>query len=254
MVHTAGRYLRGPLTRQQVQTLMASQSRPPAQQRRTCQSCHIAAIGPGYAAQIAAQPPYNPPSRIHPPLPSSFSKHQRSSPRRPEPPAASIRQPPRLSETMPTVFSRSLLTQPPTRFAHAAGYGDRQPPVAATSLSISFPPYLQRSRLALWERCFNIAPPGGIALAYRRLRRTPSSQRNAAFHPHAFAPQKSAVCLRPFDCASYPAAGSPTLGDCPRFDLTPAAYCTVPRDHRCNLTTKGLQIPYNPELDIYGSL
>lgn len=281
MVHTrwAMSYLRGPLTRQQVQTLMASQKAAlQPNNAAPAKAATSAAIGPGYAAQIAAQPPYNPPSRIDPPLPSSFPEAPAAAPPSlPEFPAASIQPAASLSETMPTSLQpQSSLTQTnnlglPT----PAGYSTLQPPVAATVAQYFIPANISSDHaLALWERRFNIAAAalGGIVLAYQPYLLAQVSVRYQDRKTQVYSTRQYAYLVsnvdqsgiihweeaesRPFD--SRQLSGEPFanafFGDLPP-GLTDARRFTALRREIVDLvyTTKGLQIPYNPELNIYGS-
>ena len=197
MVHTrwAMNYLRGPLTRQQVQILMADQraklaARQPA--AAAAQSAIMASMGnagPGFAAQmVAAQqvaPTYNPP----PPPPMNFPEAPPSLPEFPRTsaqPSTSLDYtsqivptnqqiapvPPQLPGTRtPQPSTPSLPAQPPSSGIQAPpGYTNLQPPVPASVAQYFLPNDLSSQQaIADWERKtnFSAASFGGAMLAYR---------------------------------------------------------------------------------------
>ncbi len=272
MVHTrwAMSYLRGPLTRQQVQILMADQralvAAPPPRPPST---------PGGYAAQIAAaqgaQPtntaafaqPSNAASFASPPPPSGFPDTPASLP---EYPAQAI------APVASTVVSQPVSSGGGLQVP--SGFNRNQPPVPSTIAQYFLPGELSSQQaISAWEQKTNVAAAslGGVMLTYRPVliaqasvryqdRKTqlytprqyayfvPSVERAGMIHWEDFETQPvdpRRVSGEPFADAFY-GDPSPGMTDSKRMtalkrEITDVIY-----------TTKQLRVPYNPTLDLYG--
>ncbi|MBI1257762.1 MAG: DUF87 domain-containing protein [Chloroflexi bacterium] len=191
MVHTrwAMNYLRGPLTRQQVQTLMADQRaklaarQPAAAAAQSAIAASVGNTGPGFAAQMVvaqqAAPAYNPP----PPPPMNFPEAPPSLPEFPRTSAQPSTSLDYTSQIVPTnqqvapvppqlPGTRTPQPQPPTPSGIQAppGYSELQPPVPASVAQYFLPNDVSSQQaIADWERKtnFSAASFGGATLAYR---------------------------------------------------------------------------------------
>ncbi|MEO8397973.1 MAG: hypothetical protein ABI700_33575, partial [Chloroflexota bacterium] len=192
MIHTrwAMNYLRGPLTRQQVQVLMADQraklaARQPnaiAAQSAVAASLppSVAITGPGFASQmVAAQrvaPTYTPPP---PPMPMSFPEAPPSLPEFPSrsiQPASSLDYSAQIAPVKPQLpGTRAPLPVPPAPPTSSGiqpppGYTELQPPAPSTIAQYFLPNDVSSQQaIADWERKtnFSAASFGGAILAYR---------------------------------------------------------------------------------------
>ncbi|MEP7291299.1 MAG: hypothetical protein ABI835_05925, partial [Chloroflexota bacterium] len=280
MLHTrwAMSYLRGPLTRQQVQILMADQkaargiSTPAASATPA-----TASPGPGFASQMVAQqsnaPTYNPPPAG---LPVG------APPSLPEFPAPSVQtsaiQPASsLDNTMPITPQRQIASTQTSALGLPApsGYSDRQPPVTASVAQYFLPAVISSQQaIADWEHKTNFAATafGGVVLAYRPFLLAQVSVRYQDRKTQVYSTRQFAYLISDVDQAgivrwaeaetrpldSRQLSGEPFasafFGDLPP-GLTDAKRLTALRREILDVVynTKGLQVPYSPALGIYGN-
>ncbi len=276
MVHTrwAMSYLRGPLTRQQVQTLMADQKA--ARGIVAPQPAAVpASTGPGYASQIAAQPAYNPPPSV---LPEAFNAPP-SLPEFSAAPAAPAAPVPAsaLENTVPLNRSPQPAASPTSALGLPApgGYSERQPPVTASVAQYFIPAVIPSDQaIAAWERKTNIAATGfgGVALAYQPFLLAQVSVRYQDRKTQVYTTRQYAYMVsnvdqagivrwedaetRPLDPRQL--SGEPFaaafFGDLPP-GLSDARRLTSLRREIIDVvyTTKPLQIPFSPTLSVYGN-
>ncbi len=272
MVHTrwAMSYLRGPLTRQQVQTLMADQraqfyAQPPQRQQNAAPamtSSQPISAGPGYAAQIAAAQGAG---QYAPPPPSNFPDSPGSLP---EFPAVSAQAIAPVGNTMASQPTGSSGLQVPQ------GFNRNQPPIPSAIAQYFLPNEVSSQQaISAWERKTNFAAAslGSVMLTYRPVllaqasvryqdRKTqlytvrqyaflvPSVDRAGMVRWEEFETQpidSRRVSSAPFADALY-ADPTPGMTDSKRVtglkrEVTDLIY-----------TTKQLRVPYNPTLDTYG--
>jgi hypothetical protein len=306
MIHTrwAMNYLRGPLTRQQVQILMADQRAKLAARQpgaAAAQSAIAASVGapiggtgPGFASQmLAAQqvaPVYTPPP---PPPPMSFPDAPPSLPEFPRAIQPAAQPPSSLDYTSQIVPTNQQIVQakPPTLpgtprpsqpqpstssgIQLPPGYSELQPPVPA-SVAQYFLPHDVSSQQAIadWERKtnFSAASFGGAVLAYRPFLLAQISVRYQDRKTQLYTTRTTAYLVsnveragiihweqaesRPFDTRRL--SGEP-LTTAIFSDLAPGMtdakrMAALQREIiDMTYTTKQLQVPYNPTLNLYGN-
>ncbi len=291
MVHTrwAMSYLRGPLTRQQVQILMADQrAQRMARQAAAAPSAvasadpsirqfpdaHSRRPGPGFAAQIAAAQVARPPAApvYEPPSLPEF-------PTAPLPPANdpldyTVPATPAVASHEPASTGSRALQPPP-------GYTDHQPPVPTSITQYFLPDEIpSQQAIAAWERKTNFTATGfgGVMLAYRpfllaqvtvRFQDRKTQIYTTRQHTYLVAGLDRSGIVRwdqaetaPID--SYRLSGEPlaaaSLTSAAFFgDLAPglsdARRMTALKREVVDMvySTKGLQVPYNSTLDLYGN-
>ncbi|MCC6805415.1 MAG: hypothetical protein IT319_21225, partial [Anaerolineae bacterium] len=266
MVHTrwAMSYLRGPLTRQQVQTLMTDQraklaARQPAPVNAATNA--VASAGPGFAAQMAAAQGsgvgvYTPPS-----LPEF--------PTTPAPPVTPPVTLPDYDTTPSTPVVQTNGAPPPE------GFTNRQPPVPS-SIAQYFVPTGVSSQQALadWSYKTSVAlsAPGAATLAYRPFLLAQVSVRYQDRKSQLYSTRQYAYLVSDIDLAGMVRweeaetapldmrrlSGEPFdaafFGDLPP-GLTDSRRLTTLKREVVDIvyTTKGLQVPFNSTLNVYGS-
>ena len=194
MIHTrwAMNYLRGPLTRQQVQILMTDQraklaaQHPAAVAMNSVVAASVGSTGPGFAAQMVAAQRAAPVYTLPPPPPTTFPE---APPSLPEFPAASIQpsiQPPSSLDYTTQIVPQNqqiVPAQPPSLpglprpsqptasgLQIPPGYTDHQPPTPATLAQYFLPNDIaSQQAIADWERKTNFTATsfGGSILTYR---------------------------------------------------------------------------------------
>jgi DNA helicase HerA-like ATPase len=282
LVHSrwAMSYLRGPLTRQQIQILMAAQKAEilakyaahPTPSAFSGQGINMPPMPPGLAAPPSSLPGFNAP----PNLPETFSA-QAAPPLPPMPPDAFQQG----FSQQPTVPPSQVNFSPPQNSQATArgpqtppGYSVNQPPMPS-NLSQYFLPASMTSQQAIsaYEQQTRLASSsyGGASLAYRPVllaqaavryqdRKTqlynaftyafqiPTVEKSGLVHWEEFAVEPidtKRVSGEPFGTAIY---GDLSPG------MTDAKRLTALRGELIDMlyNTAHLKIPYNPTLDIYG--
>jgi hypothetical protein len=282
LVHTrwAMNYLRGPLTRQQVQALMAGQ--------RQKLYAQLAAVGQGgayapqaaYAAPAAPPPPSfapgapPPPPEVPgfttqaatpPPAPPGYTGFQQGFTQQATVPVSQAVPLPKPGGSQATV--QGILAPP--------GFTDKQPPVASTT-PLYFLPNTVTSQQAIgnWERQTNFSAQtfGGVVLAYKPVlfaqtvvryqdRKTklfvartyafhiPGLERSGIVHWEEYV----AVPIDPKRVSGEPFTTA-VFGDLPP-GLTDAKRLTALRGELVDLlyNTATLKVPFNPTLNVYGN-
>lgn len=289
MLHTrwSMSYLRGPLTRQQVQVLMADQKAKMAANQPVHQPA-VAAVGnanagPGFAAQIAAAQVASPtPSYASPAPPPTLPE---APPNLPEFPTAAMSpistatystQVVPVTPTPPTSNLPARPSQPtPAGVQPPQGYSDHQPPVPGTIAQYFLPTDVSSQQaIADWERRTNFAAAslGGTMLTYcpfllAQVSVRYQDRKTQLFSTRTFAYLASGVDqsgivhwdqaeTRPFDTRRL--SGEPFsaafFGDLPP-GLTDLKRMSALRREITDVVynTKSLQVPYNSALDLYGS-
>jgi hypothetical protein len=305
MVHTrwAMSYLRGPLTRQQVQTLMAGQkaqmglgARPqqqaPAQQTAPPPAAPVmpASTGPGYASQMAAQQvaqqqaavvPYTPappvsypneqPAYAEPPSLPEFPAGQAIQPYEGQTVAMQAVNPAEYtSASQPRGQTTTTLGLPLPN-----GFSERQPPVPSSVAQYFLPNSISSDQaIGEWERKTNFAISGygGVALAYRPFLLAQVSVRYQDRKTQLYTTRQYAYLVSNIEQAgiihwneaetqpldSRRVSGEPFaqafFGDLPP-GLTDSRRMTALRREILDVvySTKGLQIPFNSTLGVYGN-
>ncbi len=271
MVHTrwAMSYLRGPLTRQQVQTLMADQrAQLAAQQPQPPRPASVptANAGSNYAAQIAAAQVAQPANTntFAPPPPSGFPETPASLPEYPAQPAAPVGS---TVVSQPVSSSGGGLQVPP-------GFNRNQPPIPSTIAQYFLPNELSSQQaISTWEQRtnFTAASLGGAMLTYRPVLIAQSSVRYQDRKTQVYAPRQYAYLVPSVERAGMihwadfetqpldprHVSGEP-LGDAfygdPSPGMTDSKRMTALKREITDViyTTKQLRVPYNSTLDLYG--
>ena len=283
MVHTrwAMSYLRGPLTRQQVQVLMQDQraqmlarvgaamyTPPPASANNT---------GPGFAAQIAAAQAQRVMSHAAVAAPPSLPELPPDLPEVPSAPQATAwgggntmpapTQTQRLSPTQ--AFSTTSASNVPP------GFAAHQPPLPASTPQFFLQPGLSSDQaLSRWSQRTGAMPTGAgnVVLAYKPYLLAQASARFSDRKIQTYSTRQYAYLIpevdstgfvrwndygvRPLDTrriSADPAAPNPLFGDLPS-GLTDAKRLTALKRELVDMiyTTMRLGVPYNATLDLYG--
>ena len=289
MIHTrwAMSYLRGPLTRQQVQTLMANQKARLgiAAGAGTQQPAPVApaSVGPGFASQIAAQQAAAPQSAVVPYTPPPPLTLPNEPPSLPEFPGGQAIQPYEgqtvaMQPVNPLEYTSS--SQPRSQSTGLGlpapnGFSDRQPPIPAAVAQYFLPNGISSEQaISEWERKTNFAATGfgGVALAYRPFLLAQASVRYQDRKTQLYTTRQYAYLVsnveqagivhwieaetQPID--SRRVSGEPFApafyGDLPP-GLTDSRRMTALRREILDViySTKMLQVPYSSALGVYGN-
>lgn len=291
MVHTrwAMNYLRGPLTRQQVQILMATQRQQLAGQRYAPAQAAGVAVGAGsqpasYAAQqVAVFTPQSAP----PPPPTLPNMPPASLPEAPPMPPELPTATAPLMQQMPQATPGYTQPMPPdanyTRSQQLTstgqmvpqGYTSSQPPISSSTPQYFLPPSVpSQQAVTQWEQRTNFAAynQGGAILAYRPVLLAQATVRYADRKTSMFSSRTYAYHIPNLDRAGIvhwdqhqaPPVDTRTLGTAPNGaaifgepsnGLTDAKRMAALRRELSDMlyATARMAIPYNSVLDIYAN-